>query len=1252
MQHELPVAHALLQFQLDDSEALNVSRPHTRRITLAALVLVGLLGLPNAAEVSADDTALFSANVPPNVMVLIDNSSSMRNLVWHPAFDPSATPTCGNWNNTGDVRRNSDLLGAGTSSSTCTTINLRADPALGTADTTFDGRYLNWLASPEADPYRADIDAATNGTVSTCVGGGSYDKYRRSRITAARQILSELFCEVNATGNVRFGMAIFRSGSTSDKDGGFVRVPIADYDAAQQTAIDNFVAGLNAETSTPLAESLFQLYTYFMSRSTSAIPYGDSDGDGTPGEAGDLQFPVYAYGTSDAGDGGAYDASLAGVPGSPVQNECQKNFIVVITDGVPSKDTFATTARTTDQGFGDFNTLIGDYNPDGETEVPASSNQQAFYLDDIAKFMQEQDFLPDATNPSFTGLQNVDTYTVGFSTSGALNAFLQKTADQGNGTFFFGSSAEALTDALVETFSDIINKSQSFTAATVPASRATDGSNFYATYFNPSGDDAYWAGHLKAFEFNLAGEIRDKPTSAQQAASQPGDCALDDPVTGRCLAGSLLLAMPGYWDAANEIPTATLRNLYVSRYQGGPPGTIPATPDDFNETTVSAADLGVTAGDIASYSAVGNGTTGITTDEELADALVRYLRGCEFGSGSCTDRGDGNKLWDIFHSNPAIVGPPNQGLRAQSYREFVQRYKHRKRVLYAGSNGGFLHGFNAGEHDNNVTGAYDRGDGAEEMGFMSYAARNVIAELPRDGAPRGTGGWNGYSMDGSPVASDVWLYPASNLNPDDISTNAWNQWRSVVVGGMREGGEVVFALDVTNPPDHNSSGGEQSLGPAYPSYLWEFPCEDSTDAQCTGSGLPTGQVLADYMGQTWSEPVVTRVKVRLAASCTPAPCPVYDRWVAIFGAGYSDEGDPNHLNYDATVADATSRAGRAIFMVDITTGEVLGMRRFDNVAADGDIAMRFAFAASPSVFDLNFDGYADVAYFGDLGGNLWKWVLTDDVIDPINGSGGDIEQRWDGTDGWKFLKIMTADYCSPIDGCTGAAPAPAPHYRSFYFPPAGALVGAKLWLVIGSGERNQLDYESTLDAEKNRLYVFHDSDPVEREASLPAAGVARYNDAGASPHFVDASTLSGSCTPPPPPAVGFYVEGEHGEKFITNSEIFFGVVLTSSYKPDTTGSACEAAGDAFLYGFDLFCGEGKLPDPGGGSGKVDRVSIGAGIPNRPRVSVGAVSDDGGGGSPCEDRVVVITSEGEAFTECPGGRPDSGVNLRSWRDRTN
>ncbi|MDJ0848327.1 MAG: hypothetical protein QNK04_08125 [Myxococcota bacterium] len=1265
------------------------NRPFSRDSVAALVAFAAALGI-FAPEARSDDTALFSTRVAPNVMFVVDNSGSMNQVVWHPAYVPERVydlancpvhppthedydpkclpePLCGiSYNESGfdgdgggsaDRWRDTDLTfrtrnGRSGITKCSNTRDVWVDPEVKAEgnQTRWPLHYLQWYFSDNVEidhdgdgtTILEEILATNNGDTAQCVldqdpmKPATYPRYKRARVTAAKGILRQVICETSLVAEIRYGLAKFYN--DSEPEGGYIRVPIDDYTPAHASLLETRIDELEGEQWTPLGETMYNVYRYFQSRATDKQVLGKDD---------DTRFPKYNLSTT----GG----TTSSPPGSPVTDDCQLNFVVLITDGAPTRDDFdnMNLSRFRDDLIGDYNDIPWDsadetppnafFSPEMDATSCGCSTccEVGLYLDDIAKFMQEKDFQLDA---AFPGKQVIDTYTVGFTTSAKANFLLKETARVGNGEFFFSNNPEELASALTATLASIVDKAFSFTAATVPASRATDGNNFFATYFRPSGTEPFWEGHLKAFEFNAAGEIRDEP---DPPATQ-GECAVEDPLApARCLVGRLKVELDGYWDAANGIPAPGSRDLYVSLNTSSRPTPVPpTTPADFDTslttTELDFSGLGLSIADLSEFSVAGD-ISDIDDDDELKDAIVEYLMGCEFDDDSCTDRGDGNKLWDLFHSNPVVIGPPNAGLREVSYRDFVDRYKHRKRVIVGGSNGGFVHGFNAGEYDNTMADSYDRGDGTEEWGFMTWWARKKIADLPRTVSPKQ------LNMDGSPVASDVWLYPAANLNPDDVVSNAWNRWRTVLLGGMREGGRVYYALDVTNPPDHDSPGGEQASGPsAYPGYLWEFPCE-STAAQCIGTGVvPAGRSYLEYMGETWSEPVVTRVKVRLTDTCVPEPCPTYDRWVAIFGAGYDTKGDPNHPDYDGTFTAATSRAGRAIFMVDITTGEVLAWRRFDHAITDPDLAMQYAFAASPAVFDLNRDGYADVAYFGDLGGNLWKWVISDDIVDPINGTETDERHLIDlpgDPDGWKFFKFFSAEDCGPIEGCTGASPAPTPHFRSFFFPPAGALVGAKLYLVFGSGERNHLDFVSTIDAEKNRLYVVQDFDPLERETALPlSAFLSRYSDS----NLVPASSMPGSCIPPTG-KVGFFIQGDHGEKFITNAEIFFGLVLTGSFVPTIGGSTCDNAGQGYLYGFDLFCGTGALPDPGGGGGKVPRVSVGAGLPSRPRVSVGPVGDGGGGGGDCKDMVVVITSEGEAFSDCPGGRPDSGVLIKSWRD---
>ena len=1236
-----------------------------RTRTLAIGIIAMAILFAGSTEVRADDTALFTTSVPPNVLFIFDNSGSMNNIVWHPEFEAGAIyqgdagenctfiadPTDPDWDELClEFELCSDApargVAADVSADYCgITRTLYTDPeqpiscgffGCATEDTDWDKPYMEWYFSEnvEQDYYgdgaspAQEIATNNNGERSAClIFEGKpqfYNKYKRTRITAAKTIVREVLCNTDQVADIRYGlMRFYDSGFGSDPDGGWLIAEVKDYDSTHAAEIEAKISALDAQTYTPLAETLWNAYRYFMDRDASKTVIGR---DGT------TRAPPYDIDLNGTDPGAA-------PPVNPVQDPtCQQNFVILITDGEPTRDTFEDMPDFTQAEW--IANYVGDYNnPGDETET------DGLWLDDVAAYMQQEDLFPETS-----ARERIDVYTVGFTTSPVANDLLARTAEAGNGKFFYSNNAEDLTIAITATINDIVTKSKAFTAATVPASRATDGNNFFTSYFNPSKEGPFWQGHLKLFEFNAAGEIRDKPVPPDTV----GECALDDPnAPASCATGALKLSLDGFWDAGTVMPTAANRDLYVSMRISGNQTLIDFKVND--PQTIEADDIGlgsITVSDISSYD-IGLAThdvSGISTVAELVDAIVDYIRGCNLQAGSCVDRGATQKLWDIFHSNPVVVGSPNAGINEATYRDFVGKYRTRKRVIYAGSNGGFVHGFNAGEYNHTVTNGYDRGDGVEEFGFMSYAARQRIGLLPKDTPPRSE-----YFHDGSPSAADVWIYPNATDDPNDGS---WNDWRTVLMGGMRQGGEIIWALDVTNPPDHNSASGEQPTGPAYPSYLWEFPAEDSS-----------GDAYRPFMGETWSQPVITRIKVTIDCD---SGCAKYDRWVAIFGTGYHDSGDPNlpHENvagdvnpgeYDASNNSNTSTKGRAIVMIDIKTGEVLGMKHFQhngttNDPADGEPLMRFALASMPSVFDLDHDGYGDVIYIGDLGGQLWKWVIHEPGQDHLNGSQGDENQAR-----WPFVRMMQAWNCTDTGGgatATAADDCVVPHYKSIFFPPTGALVGPNLWLAWGTGERDLLNYGQdgvTKQAEKNRFYVMKDTDPFERERiaasvlpydDIPEAGDSAFEDGD----FLDVTGISG--TDPNTCLgnfVGYFIEGEAGEKFITDSVIFFGVVLAGSYVPPPSGAAaCSTAGSAFLYGFDLLCGGGIFDGANPGDPKERRISIGAGIPNAPRVSVGPLGGGGGGGA-CQDMVVVITSEGEGFTECPGGRPNSGLRIRAWRE---
>ncbi len=1199
--------------------------PTASRIALVAAALLAFAS-PRAAR--ADDTVLFSTVVAPNVMLVMDNSLSMLHAVWHPAFDPSATPACRYWSDTRTYYVNSsssDSYPSGSSdtsfrsgthsisSSNCVSSGreIFVDPEVQATgeDTWYLGRYLNWLYSAAATPYISEIRATNNGNYSACIGGGSYNLYRRSRVTAAKQILKEVICEVNTSGRVRFGLAQFRD--ASDPNGGYIVVPSNDYldDAGNPNVyslngttqshadhLEDAIDDLAGETYTPLGETLFQIYTYFMSRTAGDRPAN-----------GGVTFPEYVYRTT---NNGPYSSSGSPtVPDSPVQHACQKNFVVIITDGEPTRDDFDANGGSTDFGFSNFNTLIGDYNVDGQNEYPTSapeciygsSLECAWFLDDIAKYMQDNDFRPDM-DPHNGVDQFIDTYTVGFTTGDAANSLLQLTANVGNGQFHTSNNAAALADAISETLSDIVRKSQAFTAATVPATRTSQGGQFYTSLFIPGNDSGYWEGHLRSWQITAAGAILDSNDN----------CALNDPgAPTTCVAGSFKTTAVPYWDAGEELDNRTpgSRKLVTSTLTGTA-GVSQLTL--FDSSNITPAHLDLTAANISDY--VYAGYTPPTDADELRTVVVDNLRGCELGStgAGCDERRW--KLGDIFHSDPVVVPGPSSFQRDLDYVAFAKYYEHRKRVIVAGANDGFLRLFDAGTwQSGNTPPAYDQGTGAEIAGFMPYSTRQIARKIPID-----ANGRSFYGVDGSATVADVWFYGSSSVNGPKDGTG-WQGWRTIAMGGLRQGGNSYYALDITDPSSITCPS--PASGGMYPCYLWEFPREDATGG------------IVDYMGQTWSQPVVVKIKVNPSVSTPNASTPGYDRWVAVFGLGYAPESDPN----DDASYDVEATEGRGIVILDLKTGQVLAEKKFDPSGTSSSTdpstfvysstnpeqAMHYAMPASPAVFDLDFDGYADVIYMTDLGGNVWKWVIGTIGQDPING-GGSVAQP-----NWPFRKVFSAPtYYS-------AGPPAKTYYKSMYYTPSATLKNGNLWLVVGTGERMNIRDPGLAGTtlENNRLYSILDKDPLDKGGSTV---VKTETDLRELPSYTGCADIASYD--------GFYFVGDEAEKFVTETDIFSFTVLAASYVPTISNNPCISSGLAKLYAYKVYCGEGVFVEPGSGGVSSVSVDLGSGMPTSPQITISSGGYTGSSTEPNPNKVIINNQDGEVVVPGSGdlngdGTPD-------------
>jgi type IV pilus assembly protein PilY1 len=485
---------------------------------------------------------------------------------------------------------------------------------------------------------------------------------------------------------------------------------------------------------------------------------------------------------------------------------------------------------------------------------------------------------------------------------------------------------------------------------------------------------------------------------------------------------------------------------------------------------------------------------------------------------------------------------------------------------------------------------------------MPWKARTNIRKLPIDFPTART-----HYVDGSAQSADIWYYTSATTGTPLANGS---EWRTYLVGGLRQGGNHYYALDVTN-----SDGRAFPTGTTlpYPGYAWEFPSEND----------PGGNLA--YMGQTWAQPIITRIKVNVGLNNNGGAG--FERWVAIVTGGYAATGDPNPTTVTGELASsysATATAGRSIYIIDVRTGKVLAEQKFLAAGSSCPTAasvvpnnnMCFAIPSSPSVLDLDFDGYADVIYVGDLGGNLWKWVIRA----PLQLSAPTTAAQPD-TD-WQFRKIFQAPVYS--DGSND-------FYKSIYYPPAGTRKNGKIWLAFGTGERHQLLFtgDAGTSDDNNRFYVIEETDLWE-QAATPQALVTEADLLNLT-NTNACSDISGSR--------GYYIVGEEGEKWVTNVEIFVGYVIVNSYIPKPSLDPCEIGGQAFLWAFKVECGEGLFTDGSGGPERT--LDIGTGLPTDPRVTVGAGGD-------VTNRLIISKQGGEIINlEAPPGFPGSGMFY--WRE---
>ena len=756
--------------------------------------------------------------------------------------------------------------------------------------------------------------------------------------------------------------------------------------------------------------------------------------------------------------------------------ECQRNFQVLLTDGLASQggqknalfggspaDNLRETARAA-VVLTEMKRIMG-----AGSSCESNSNKNLECSPDLAAFMAEND-----QSSTIANRQTVQTHTIAFALNDPrAQNHLSDIASKGRGNFYVAKSEQAL----LSVFEDILSRESTSTTVAAPAVPAnafnrlfSRGDIYFGAFAPAPGREGYqskrWGGNLKKYPLCLDPD--------PEATARPG-CRTDADL------GAILDAAGNKAIGGDGEFRASAKNLWHNTGESGntvTQGGAGAGINDYTGRTIytDIKSSGTTT-ETASTGTSLSGSGFLLNNGNWKDAALKAARDAmcepdalatpgsaeyteceelmEWTLGRDVDNEDGDKnadgtektddtrflFSDVLHARPVVA----------TYDRVVQAdgsVKYTDRVLVA-TNAGGLH-------------FIDGDSGDEKWAFLPNTLLARQVELRANATlSLETGERHTYGLDATPV-----------LRIDDRNNDGRIQFTACPTGSartdcgdkvhaylaMRRGGNAIYALDISDPD-------------AAPKFLWRI---DGADNSAAGKVSGVGQGNFARMGQTFSEPALARINTSTGRQT-----------VLIFGGGYDGDLDSDKPNKsDGTkqpgrnfgLEAGTPNTGNAIYVVNADTGDLIfwighkagsvniGATVASISASGADIEVPDMFYAIPStvnVFDSNADGLADRLYVGDTAGNVWRVDLGADIV--FSGAGAKPEGA---TVVGRFANLSTAGTL-------------AEERRIFYRPAvvqvrdtrfSNAERGEYDYVVVGTGNRaNPL-----ATGANDRLYALRD----------------------------------------------------------------------------------------------------------------------------------------------------------------------------------
>lgn len=573
--------------------------------------------------------------------------------------------------------------------------------------TIYSGNYLNFLVS--------------NPPVS------------KTRLLVMQEALTDI---VNTTSGINIGLMRF----DDDSEGGMVVTPMGPIDTTRAA----FITELNDmyhEGGTPLSETLYEAALYYQGKN---VDYGNGSQAGYADPNPD-QIKL-SHPDSRTPSGGAQYKS-------PIVSECQKNYIVLLTDGEPTSDTGV------------------EFSAARRTAIGMAGNCVGNCLDEIAASIGSTDQSPVGDD------QFISTFTIGLELDDPLlKATAQASKDaSGQGEYYIADNANSLLDAFTKIVQQVLQAESTFSSPAVSVNafnRATNLDDLFFTLFKPA-DGEHWEGNFKKFKLDFLPDLADINGNGDTAELLPVIVDKDGNPAINTAKGFFADGSTSYWTLPADAPDGAKTAV------GGAAGMLTNVRKVYTMAGTYANVDGVLTPSDGVLTAAGNAldkSNAAVTDVMLnvvgfppkvgatpyRDTLLDWAMGIDVldndKDGSVVDAR--RMMGDPLHSEPALVQYGMAGIEPDL-------------VAYVATNDGYLHAFNTI-------------DGTE---YFAFVPQEMLPKLDVIFQNDGTNDKQ-YGLDGNVVP---WI---NDANGDGDLNDAGEH--VYLYFGMRRGGRNIYSMDVSN----------------------------------------------------------------------------------------------------------------------------------------------------------------------------------------------------------------------------------------------------------------------------------------------------------------------------------------------------------------------------------------------------------------------------------------------------------------------